>query len=155
MIGPCCKKPLVAGNGPVRGWQCPDCGNFAANASIVKDALGTERFAAIWARLRSGAETGTPCPACLQSMNATELDGLRLDACPVCVLVWFDAGEWDLARAGSPERKDPTDRLDADELRTHLAELQQARNEVTVLPPWAAEQRRKRFRLTFRRPRRA
>lgn len=103
------------------------------NASIVKDALGIERFGVLWARLRRGAETGTPCPACLQSMNATELDGIRLDACPVCVLVWFDAGEWDLAREGSPERKDPTDRLDADELRGHLAELRRIRREVIIL----------------------
>jgi Zn-finger nucleic acid-binding protein len=130
VIGPCCKKPLLDGNGPVRGWQCPNCASFAVNANIVRDALGRDRFSVIWSRLRGGEETNVPCPSCLQSMNATVLDGLRLDACPVCTIVWFDAGEWDAARAGSPGLADPTDRLDADELRQRLAELRRARNNV-------------------------
>lgn len=149
MISPCCKKAMAPGNGPVRGWQCPNCMNFAVNASIVKDALGEKRFATLWERLRSGKESGIPCPGCLQSMNVTSLDETRLEACPVCAIVWFDDGEWETARAGSPDRDDPTDRLDDAELRAHLALLQQARRETT---PLLEEQgTRRRFRITFRR----
>lgn len=118
---------MVEGDGRLRSWHCPACASCACNAAVVRAAVGRKNFDELWQRLRTGKETGIACPGCLQSMNATGIGELRLEACPVCSIVWFDAGEW---AEVADEEHDPTRQPDEARIARHLALLREARNAV-------------------------
>lgn len=108
-------------------WRCPGCSAIAVNSMVVREALGTEQFNEIWQGLRSGGESGIACPECEHSMNETRVEGIRLEGCQICTLIWFEAGEWETALKDTPGSEDPTRKLTEEEMRQVLESWRKAR----------------------------
>lgn len=120
---------MSAGEGRFASWRCPGCSAVAVNSMVVREALGVEAFNELWQSLRVGAESGVCCPECSQSMNMTRVGGVKLEGCPVCTLIWFDAGEWETALKDAGGVEDPTRPLTEEEMRRALATWRKERAE--------------------------
>lgn len=64
---------------------------------------------ALWRAASRQPQGSRPCPACARSMRAFfwqgAREGVELDACSTCQLVWFDAAEVEALRIRLSERR--------------------------------------------------
>jgi membrane associated rhomboid family serine protease/Zn-finger nucleic acid-binding protein len=80
--------------GPGAIWGCPRCGGSAATLPILRNALARERWRAMQrAVVRATGPSDARCPSCRKPMLGLGVDGVPLDACRRCQLLWFDRGE--------------------------------------------------------------
>jgi membrane associated rhomboid family serine protease/ribosomal protein L37AE/L43A len=92
---PRCAGPLKALRfGPKAIWGCADCGGCAGAFALLRDSIHPER----WKPLRravalAAAPSPRPCPSCRNPMLEADMDGVALETCRRCQLLWFDRGE--------------------------------------------------------------
>lgn len=79
-------------------WQCSGCNGRAATLPLLRRQVDPAFIRSLWQQAGQGAPTGLrSCPCCRETMREIAgpagQDGLVLDLCRSCQLVWFDAGE--------------------------------------------------------------
>jgi hypothetical protein len=100
-------------DGDSRAWTCASCGGHALTVTALRQALTTDRFAALWRATLTRAQPGrTPCPSCRGAMLDIEAPqassrAVRVDLCRPCQLFWFDLGERDAVAGGAPAADQP------------------------------------------------
>jgi Zn-finger nucleic acid-binding protein len=102
---PRCKVPLhnVTAYGAV-SWRCGTCRSASIGLAVLRRLAPADRVTSLWngAWTSAGAE-GDGCPSCTTRMRKLDFDGLALDACRSCMLVWFHGEE---LRRFAPERQE-------------------------------------------------
>jgi Zn-finger nucleic acid-binding protein len=86
--------------GKARYWRCGRCGAHAMAESALRKVIPAPLWKALWPELRGAATPGSrECPACGRPMDETRdlvgAEGMRLDFCDTCRLVWLDPRELD------------------------------------------------------------
>ena len=77
--------------------RCPQCeGVLFSNARLLQ-MVKNNGFDLL--KLRPDAQHTRPCPGCTSDMRSYDLDGIEIDLCPLCVLVWMDKGEFPKVQA--------------------------------------------------------
>lgn len=79
-------------------WQCSGCNGRAATLPLLRRQVDPAFIRGLWQQAGQAAPTGLrACPCCRETMREIAgpagQDGLVLDLCLSCQLVWFDAGE--------------------------------------------------------------
>jgi len=88
-------------------WECDRCGGRAVMFPFLRDRLSAPRLRPLQ-RAFVGASLTSPlrCPSCRHDMLGAEMNGVAIDVCRRCQLVWFDRGE-----APEPDRSPPRPHL--------------------------------------------
>ncbi len=77
--------------------RCPGCeGALFGNARLVQ-IIKNNGFDVL--KLRPHSVTTRACSSCTAPMRIYEVDGIEIDLCPLCALVWMDKGEFPKVRA--------------------------------------------------------
>lgn len=79
-------------------WSCPSCGGRAVGIGLLRKTIVKDPIDQVWHSARNGnGVPGRPCPSCLKRMVevAASPNGLRLDVCRTCYVVWFDPKEYE------------------------------------------------------------
>jgi Zn-finger nucleic acid-binding protein len=84
--------------GPARYWRCGGCGAHAMSESALRRIVPAPLWKSVWPAIRAAATAGSrACPACRKTMEETrdlrDADGMRVDFCDTCRLVWLDPNE--------------------------------------------------------------
>ncbi len=98
---PRCVRPLDERK-TARGvlWHCPDCDGRAATVPVLRRQVPPPAVSRLWQEARGSRHPSShACPACGNKMvevHAPDPAGniQPVDVCPLCGLVWLDAGEW-------------------------------------------------------------
>lgn len=92
---PRCRGALKALRyGPRAVWGCARCGGCAGAFALLRESLPTERWKALRrAVVAAHAPAAHPCPSCRHPMLAADAEGVALETCRRCQLLWFDRGE--------------------------------------------------------------
>jgi Zn-finger nucleic acid-binding protein len=102
---PRCLKPLTSVTAQAAvSWRCLSCRGASIGLVVLKRLAPPERVATIWKSVW-GAEKpdGVACPSCSSHMRKLDLDGLALQGCRSCLLVWFEGEE---LRKFAPKRQE-------------------------------------------------
>lgn len=106
---PQCRKELVREHGE-RGlaWRCPDCGGREVTMAVLRKTFAVEAVNGLWQKARGlGSGSGRRCPECglnMREVPATDSPAAtRLEVCPTCTLIWFDAEEYEALPARPPK----------------------------------------------------
>lgn len=135
VICPRCEQPLrrVQTNAGER-LDCARCEGRAVSRSAVLAQLSEEDAVTFERKARSRAVCAgrTRCPQCLVRTNRIQLgdneDGLQVDACANCALVWLDRGEW--AQLSRYDRRSLTKEESQRTEARGILELSRARDEL-------------------------
>jgi len=106
-------------------WGCDSCGGVLLNTAALR-LSSHKQYASLWGALQTESY-GSPrsCPSCgnsLRTFAAPDADNpVQLEACRVCLLLWFDSGELEKLNITAP-------RYSA-EMSRALADLELAFNE--------------------------
>ena len=111
---PRCGRPLTERK-TARGllWHCDQCDGRAATIPVLRRQAPQEAVSRLWQEARgAGRVHSHACPACGNPMvevraPAPEGQAETLDVCPLCGLVWLDAGEWSHAPEPPPPNRAP------------------------------------------------
>lgn len=105
---PQCATPLTlehAGDGMYL--HCSSCGGRGVTMAVLRRMVAREAMNEMW--LQGQAREGMPgraCPSCgvaMQEVRSTAGAGpMRVDVCPPCMLLWFDAGEFEALPPAPP-----------------------------------------------------
>lgn len=76
---------------------CPRCDGQLAQTETLARIVKHHGFDLL--KLKPDAHRSRNCPGCWKGMKIYDLEGLEIDLCPVCALVWMDAEEWPRLRA--------------------------------------------------------
>ncbi|OPZ87548.1 MAG: Rhomboid family protein [bacterium ADurb.Bin429] len=94
-------------------WRCPTCGGRALTVAVLRRTVLRDAVNEVWlqAQARAG-KPGRACPSCggrLQEVRSTlATPSVRVDVCPICTLLWFDAAEYE-ALPTEPEKTPTTE----------------------------------------------
>ena len=108
---PRCHRPLLRSlRPPLDVWACVHCHGCTANLTALRRVILPDALQRAW-NLTIGhvRKSLLRCPSCARAMNVVPTDGVIIDMCRPCQLMWFDPGELDAL----PHRS--TDELAAEE----------------------------------------
>lgn len=79
-------------------YACNGCDGRAITLSVLRKRADKTFMQDLWSAAQRATENGPrSCPSCKRKMGEVELarddEALKLDVCPTCYVVWFDAGE--------------------------------------------------------------
>jgi len=126
---PRCHRPLFRSlRAPLRVWACVHCRGCTANLTALRRVILPEALQRAWnltiGRVRKSL---LRCPSCARAMNVVPTDGVIIDMCRPCQLMWFDPGELDALPHRSAEE------LAAEERRSTARSRLLGRGDVTKL----------------------
>jgi len=86
---------------------CSGCGGRLVSIAYLRGFADPDQLDWVWAQGREGkGEQKTPCPRCNRPMfcaqTTTDPEGLKLDVCRYCALVWFAPGKYKEPGAFAP-----------------------------------------------------
>lgn len=96
MTCPRCDAQPLAGvsMGGAPASSCRGCGGHAVHRAALRTAADPAGVGRLWDALVARASPGAlRCPRCAQPMGAVQHQGVEIDACPPCGLIWFDPKE--------------------------------------------------------------
>ena len=95
---PVCQTPLTEVGTPSGiFWKCEKCFGRGVAVEILRRTFTPESIDPLWNHASKGeGQAGANCPSCRNSMIEVKLSDraeIKVDVCPRCQFVWFDAGE--------------------------------------------------------------
>ena len=84
--------------GPAKLWHCEGCNGHALIHSAMRKILPRELWAHVWPEIRRAARRSSRlCPACGRAMEESrplrDANGIQVDVCDACDLIWLDPKE--------------------------------------------------------------
>jgi membrane associated rhomboid family serine protease len=128
---PHCSKALgLVRYGPGAIWDCGGCGGRAALLPQIRDSVSRERWKPLQqAFLAAKAPSAVTCPSCRRAMVAVSVQGVAIETCRRCHILWFDRGE-------APEPRPPRERIPEAEARRRVAEIARRGDQGPELSAW-------------------
>ena len=77
----------------LRIYPCEACGGHAVTLTQLRGVTDKASFGRLWQAARGAPVAALDCPSCAAKMRAADVDGVEVDVCLVCQLIWLDAGE--------------------------------------------------------------
>jgi len=121
-------------------WKCSRCEGEAVTLAVLRREVAESFLQEAWHNAgRAIGRSSRGCPSCRQNLARVYVEGLEIELCRSCQLIWFDAGE--LQEVPPQSERERADRRWAKE----IAEQRRRRRRQST---WNAILRRHRFPVT-------
>ena len=97
-------------------WECHSCHGLSIGVALLRQSAQRRWFNDLWGHAFESRVPGRAlCPSCRRTMSEATADGLVLDVCLGCQLVWFDTAEYEAAPLAADEQVEalPQDALES------------------------------------------